>query len=64
MPAGKTCCDSGLPAACCNTRSNFDIITNGDAKGTYDTGSIMHYRTNAFAKPGLLTLVRMTLKLD
>ncbi|KAF8908188.1 hypothetical protein CPB84DRAFT_1843643 [Gymnopilus junonius] len=35
MPAGKTCCDSGIPSGCCSKAGNFNIITsaNVDASG-------------------------------
>ena len=59
MPAGKTCCNTGLPAGCCSTIGNFGIINAGsaDAGGPYDVNSIMQYRSNAFALPGTNTLV-------
>jgi len=59
MPAGKTCCNTGLPAGCCSTIGNFATISAGsaDAAGAYDVNSIMQYRSNAFALPGTNTLV-------
>ncbi|KAF2258709.1 zincin [Lojkania enalia] len=57
MPSGKTCCSTNLPSPCCKSRSNFAIINNGDASGAYDVGSVMQYRSNAFAKSGKKTLV-------
>ena len=58
MPAGKTCCDGGLPAGCCSTIGNFNIIDTGsvDRNGPYDVTSIMQYRADAFARAGTNTL--------
>jgi len=58
MPAGKTCCDTGLPTGCCSSVGNFNIRTSTsyDSSGPYDVTSIMQYSSVAFAIPGTNTL--------
>ncbi|KDR69172.1 hypothetical protein GALMADRAFT_923492 [Galerina marginata CBS 339.88] len=58
MPAGKTCCSSGIPAGCCTLASNFNVLSGfeDDATGAYDIKSIMQYVASAFALPGTNTL--------
>ncbi|CAG8551812.1 6361_t:CDS:1 [Ambispora gerdemannii] len=47
------CCN---PGTCCDFSCFFRIIPNLDHSGPYGMTSLMQYRANAFARPGLITL--------
>jgi len=56
LPLGATCCGN-LVLGCCEAASNFDTPAGvNDFSGPYDTTSIMHYRSDAFALPGRFTM--------
>ena len=65
MPAGKTCCDyedDAVPLECCEMMTFFEDMDVGpetymDAEGSYDLLSVMHYRADASAQDGKITLV-------
>ncbi|KAI5797601.1 hypothetical protein EDC01DRAFT_727310 [Geopyxis carbonaria] len=57
MHPWQNCCMAGLPAACCGTKGAFAIAGPGHTSGPYDVRSIMHYRANSWARPGMKTLV-------
>jgi len=51
-PNKVTCCTT----ACCGWACQFTIDTTFDHSGTYSVTSIMEYRADSFAAPGLITL--------
>lgn len=54
----KTCCDKDIPKGCCASKYAFDTLsTKLDYSGAYDTKSVMHYPSTAFARDKTNTLV-------